>query len=48
MGMCLDKGICNEVSGIMSRFVYVHMYVLAPCVVGLLGVVAILLFAFVV
>ena len=28
----------------MSRFVHVHMYVLAPCVVGMLGVVAILLF----
>ena len=32
----------------MSRFVHVHMYVLAPCVFGMLGVVAILLFAFMV
>ena len=48
MAMGLDKGICNEVSVTMSRFVHVHMYVHAPCGVGMLGVVAILLFAFII
>ena len=46
IGMDLDKGMCNEVSGTTSSFVHVHMHVYAPCVVGMLDLVAILLFAF--